>query len=395
MADKDLAGRKAIVTGSATGLGRSIALRLAERGADVIINCTRSIADGEATVAACNEVGAQAQLVAADVSTDEGARKLADAASAWGRLDILVNNAGITRHARDHSDLDALSREDFLDTYAVNVAGPFLVMQACKPLMVKAFEQTGRASTVLNISSIAGVTGIGSSVAYAATKGALNTMTLSLARALAPHPKVLLLDEPLSALDYKLRKEMQIELKRLQNETGITFVFVTHDQEEALTMSDRIAVMQSGNVLQLGSPREIYDRPAERFVADFIGDTNFLDVEVVSVKAAAVTLKLTSGTTVETDAPHSGANVTAGRRVTAALRPEHATVTADTASADIAGTMTNVVYFGTDTHYHIALDGGKPFVARSQNVRGGTADFSVGDTVGIKLQPRALQVLKD
>ena len=218
---------------------------------------------------------------------------------------------------------------------------------------------------------------------------------VALARALAPHPKVLLLDEPLSALDYKLRKEMQIELKRLQNETGITFVFVTHDQEEALTMSDRIAVMQSGNVLQLGSPREIYDRPAERFVADFIGDTNFLDVEVVSVKAAAVTLKLPSGTTVETDAPHSGANVTAGRRVTAALRPEHATVTADTASADIAGTMTNVVYFGTDTHYHIALDGGKPFVARSQNVRGGTADVSVGDTVGIKLQPRALQVLKD
>jgi len=136
-------------------------------------------------VAACNEAGAQAQLVAADVSTDEGARKLADAASAWGRLDILVNNAGITRHARDHSDLDALSRQDFLDTYAVNVAGPFLVMQACKPLMVKAFEQTGRASTVLNISSIAGVTGIGSSVAYAATKGGVVGMTLPIARDLA------------------------------------------------------------------------------------------------------------------------------------------------------------------------------------------------------------------
>lgn len=190
MAEKDLAGRKAIVTGSATGLGRSIALRLAERGADVIINCTRSIEDGEATVAACNEAGAQAQLIAADVSTDEGARKLADAANAWGRLDILVNNAGITRHARDHADLDALSRADFLDTYAVNVAGPFLVMQACKSLMVKAHEQTGRASTVLNISSIAGVTGIGSSIAYAATKGALNTMTLSLARALAPAIRV-------------------------------------------------------------------------------------------------------------------------------------------------------------------------------------------------------------
>ncbi len=217
---------------------------------------------------------------------------------------------------------------------------------------------------------------------------------VALARALAPHPKVLLLDEPLSALDYKLRKEMQIELKRLQNETGITFVFVTHDQEEALTMSDRIAVMQSGHVLQLGSPREIYDHPAERFVADFIGDTNFLDVEIVSADGNTVTLKLSSGREVEADAPRDG-TVTPGRRATAALRPEHATVTADAASADLAGKMQNVVYFGTDTHYHIEVDGGAPFVARVQNVRGGEAAFKAGDVVGVKLQPRALQVLKD
>ena len=103
---------------------------------------------------------------------------------------------------------------------------------------------------------------------------------VALARALAPQPKVLLLDEPLSALDYKLRKDMQIELKRLQNETGITFIFVTHDQEEALTMSDRIAVMSKGHILQVGSPREIYDHPAERFVANFIGETNFLQAEL-------------------------------------------------------------------------------------------------------------------
>ena len=186
MTDKDLSGRKALVTGSATGLGRSIALKLAERGADLIINYTRSLADAEETVAECNRLGAQTQLVAADVSAEEGCAKLAEAASAWGALDILVNNAGITRHARDHSDLDALTRADFLDTYAVNVAGPFLVVQACKGLLEAAYQNTGRASAVLNVSSIAGVTGIGSSVAYAATKGALNTMTLSLARALAP-----------------------------------------------------------------------------------------------------------------------------------------------------------------------------------------------------------------
>ena len=103
---------------------------------------------------------------------------------------------------------------------------------------------------------------------------------VALARALAPQPKVLLLDEPLSALDYKLRKDMQIELKRLQNETGITFIFVTHDQEEALTMSDRIAVMSKGHILQVGNPRNIYDHPAERFVANFIGETNFLEGEI-------------------------------------------------------------------------------------------------------------------
>ncbi len=99
---------------------------------------------------------------------------------------------------------------------------------------------------------------------------------VALARALAPKPRILLLDEPLSALDMKLRKEMQVELKRLQQETGLTFIFVTHDQEEALTMSDRIAVMNGGRIQQIASPRALYDQPANRFVAGFIGETNFL-----------------------------------------------------------------------------------------------------------------------
>ena len=105
MADtKDLAGRKAIVTGSATGLGRSIALKLAERGADVIINCTKSVADAEQTVADCQALGAQARLVQADVSTEEGCKALADAAAVWGRLDILVNNVGVLPRSRDSFD---------------------------------------------------------------------------------------------------------------------------------------------------------------------------------------------------------------------------------------------------------------------------------------------------
>ena len=125
---------------------------------------------------------------------------------------------------------------------------------------------------------------------------------VALARALAPRPKVLLLDEPLSALDLKLRKEMQIELKRLQHETGITFIFVTHDQEEALTMSDRLAVMNGGRLLQIGSPHEIYDRPQNRFVANFIGETNFLEGRVTGRANGRVRVKLQSGAVVSANA---------------------------------------------------------------------------------------------
>ena len=126
---------------------------------------------------------------------------------------------------------------------------------------------------------------------------------VALARALAPQPKVLLLDEPLSALDFKLRKDMQIELKRLQHETGITFIFVTHDQEEALTMSDRIAVMSKGRILQIGTPRDIYDRPAERFVANFIGETNFLEGEVRRSAQGKARIALAVGRDVDAGLP--------------------------------------------------------------------------------------------
>ena len=118
---------------------------------------------------------------------------------------------------------------------------------------------------------------------------------VALARALVNRPEVLLLDEPLGALDLKLRKEMQLELKRLQREVGITFVFVTHDQEEALTMSDRIAVMSQGVTLQVGDANEIYEHPNCRFVADFIGDTNFLDGKIAEKDGARVRLDMLDG----------------------------------------------------------------------------------------------------
>lgn len=186
----DLEGRIALVTGSATGLGRSIVVKLAERGVDVIINYSRSAAEAEEAADLCRALGAQVQVVQADVADPQACKTLAEAAAHRGRLDILVNNAGITRHASDHSDLDALSKDDFMDTYAVNVVGPFMMLQATKALLVQAYQTTQRASTVLNTSSIAGIKGIGSSVAYAASKGALNTMTIDLARALAPAIRV-------------------------------------------------------------------------------------------------------------------------------------------------------------------------------------------------------------
>ncbi|WP_158966794.1 SDR family NAD(P)-dependent oxidoreductase [Chachezhania sediminis] len=186
----DLSGRVAIVTGSSSGLGQSMAVKLAELGAELIVNYVRSASGAEETADRIRAVGGQVQVVQADVSQAEGCAALAQAAAARGRLDILMNNAGTTKMARDHSDLDALTGDDFLNLYAVNVVGPYLMLQATKPLLVATHDQTGRASAVVNTSSIAGVKGLGSSVAYAASKGALNTMTLSLARALAPAIRV-------------------------------------------------------------------------------------------------------------------------------------------------------------------------------------------------------------
>ncbi len=216
---------------------------------------------------------------------------------------------------------------------------------------------------------------------------------VALARALAPKPKVLLLDEPLSALDFKLRKEMQVELKRLQTETGITFVFVTHDQEEALTMSDRIAVMNEGEILQIGSPRNIYEHPAERFVADFIGETNFLQASIISIDGASTTVELAAGSRTQAQLPDH-ADTTPGQRVTIAVRPEYATIT-DAANALLSGQINTIVYSGTDTQFHIQLPNGENFVVRKQNSPGTELSLQEGSTVGIDFNSHVAQVLKD
>ncbi|WP_421693409.1 ABC transporter ATP-binding protein [Aestuariivirga sp.] len=214
---------------------------------------------------------------------------------------------------------------------------------------------------------------------------------VALARALAPQPKVLLLDEPLSALDAKLRKDMQIELKRLQHQTGITFIFVTHDQEEALTMSDRIAVMSKGRILQIGSPREIYDRPSERFVANFIGETNFLEGTVVSAGSGTAKVRLDQGAVLDAALPKD--HVPSGK-VTVMLRPEHTRLAAAGAGL-LDGVLKNIVYFGTDTHYHVLLEGGAQIMVRQQNSGNGPEAHAEGEKVGLVIAAGTAQVLRD
>lgn len=219
---------------------------------------------------------------------------------------------------------------------------------------------------------------------------------VALARALANHPKVLLLDEPLSALDLKLRKDMQLELKRLQAETGITFIFVTHDQEEALTMSDRLAVMDNGRVLQVGTPSEIYENPSTRFVADFIGDTNFLTAERVAGAAEDGSYRLRDTSTVmRIDGNASGGNRT---EVTLAVRPERSELIADDTPVDgtvLAGTLDNVVYFGTDTIFHMKLENGSAFRVRTQNHGGAPRPLEPGAEVHVHIPRDAVRILAD
>jgi len=213
---------------------------------------------------------------------------------------------------------------------------------------------------------------------------------VALARALAPKPRVLLLDEPLSALDLKLRKEMQVELKRLQTETGITFIFVTHDQEEALTMSDRVAVMNEGNILQIGSPREIYNHPRSRFVADFIGDINFIEARISKVGDGLCTAVFGNGQSLEFN---PDTDVTVDQSVTLAIRPERIGVGNGTGA--LSGILDSVVYHGTDTLYHFHLEDGTEMLARRQNSDASVPEWKSGQSFGWTVAPNAVAIVAD
>ena len=212
---------------------------------------------------------------------------------------------------------------------------------------------------------------------------------VALARALVNRPAALLLDEPLGALDVKLRKQMQLELKRIQNELGTTFIYVTHDQEEALAMSDRIAVMNRGTVEQLGPPREIYDRPLTAFVADFIGSLNAFDLTIDEVVGGYAVARLSEDERIV-------APVAAGRRagdnVRFAIRPEHVRIGGSAEGGSrLEGTVAELVYLGMYTQYHFDTRAGRIVSHRLADERGD--ELGPGARVTLSWGPEQASVL--
>ncbi len=219
---------------------------------------------------------------------------------------------------------------------------------------------------------------------------------VALARALVNQPKALLLDEPLGALDLKLRQAMQVELKRIQREVGITFVYVTHDQSEALTMSDRIAVMNEGGIEQLGSPPEIYEHPASRFIAGFIGTSNLLTGRVHTIEAGTAVIRAGDGEQIIVPlgpaavAAGGSAAVRPGDELELTVRPEKIellTHRPDGGRCALRGTVTEVVYLGTSTNFTVATSTGAEIVVFQQNSASATVPAQRGDPVWLSWQP--------
>lgn len=210
---------------------------------------------------------------------------------------------------------------------------------------------------------------------------------VALARALINRPKVLLLDEPLAALDRKLRRDMQIELQTLQRNVGITFILVTHDQEEALSMSDRVCLMRDGRIVQVGSPRELYDQPLNRYVADFVGKSNFFDGTIVRGDAAELSIELGTGATLEAK-PGRSCGFNAGDRVSVSVRPEQMIAVRDAARLpDTPGIVTqacvvNRIFLGEHTEYLLrSAELGEFLLLSPRQSELGERPFDIGETV--------------
>jgi len=225
---------------------------------------------------------------------------------------------------------------------------------------------------------------------------------VALARALINHPTVLLLDEPLAALDRKLRREMQIELQSLQREVGITFILVTHDQEEALSMSDTICIMHNGRIVQTGGPSELYDEPANRFVADFVGKSNFFEGEVVEADGAGARIRTADGRVFAGRNPKGGSVLKNRSPATLAVRPEliYMTLPGDDApfDADVEATarIKNRIFLGDQTEYLVEAEGfGEVLVRAPKRAEARCGGFSAGDQVLIGWQAASALALAD
>jgi spermidine/putrescine transport system ATP-binding protein len=217
---------------------------------------------------------------------------------------------------------------------------------------------------------------------------------VALARALVNNPRALLLDEPLGALDLKLRQAMQVELKRIQREVGITFIYVTHDQSEALTMSDRIAVMNEGRVEQLGTPRAIYEHPATRFVAGFIGTSNLLSGDVKSVSGDRAVILNGDGQHIEVPMRQ---RLSTGDQVDLTVRPEKIDIkldAADCATCRLRGTVTEVVYLGTSTNYNVLTSTGAEVTVFVQNSSNSDDVAARGQNVWLSWEPEHSYVIE-
>ena len=190
---------------------------------------------------------------------------------------------------------------------------------------------------------------------------------IALARALVFSPPIVLMDEPLGALDKKLRSAMQLEIKRIQNKLNITTIYVTHDQEEALTMSDRIAIMNDGRIEQLANPKEIYEHPVNTFVADFIGESNFLPVEVISEAGMGHALRIKSPAASVIPYDSSG-KVPGGNDVKLVIRPEKAFLARSGEQAKVSGKIIDVIYLGEMVRYIVLIDDLFEFVVKQQTV---------------------------
>jgi spermidine/putrescine transport system ATP-binding protein len=264
------------------------------------------------------------------------------------------------------------------------------VAYGLKRLKLEAGEEKRRVEEALAQVSL---TGLGKRGATELSGG--QRQRVALARALVMRPKVLLLDEPLSALDKKLREQMQVELRRLQQAVGITFILVTHDQYEALAMSDRIAVMFGGRIAQVAGPKEIYQRPVNRQVADFLGGMNFVSARIVEDNSRSITVDTQGFGRVTTDRPP--ALVGNGGMATLGIRPERLRVLWDdeTASHAVVGKVVDRHYFGEITHLIVDVPGLERPLSVTETNDFGADDIPVGAPIRLAYDPDALVALSD